>query len=655
MAKSVDKQELTYFKLYRFADRRDKALLVAAVICAMIHGAPMPVFSFIFGNLINNLIVSGGELMDKIKELSLYLLILAAVALVSSATWNFLFTYTANIQAVRCRIQCFSGLLGKNIGWFDENPPAELPSRLQENVMKIQTAIGYKAGLFVMNMSTFIAGYIIAGIRGWQLFLIILSVVPIIAVASALMGKALAKNSKLAAEYYAKAGAIAEEALNAIRTVLAFNGRSYEVNRYDEACEKAKQGGIKGNTSSAIALGVVMTSIFLSYSLAFGFGGLLITHGVVNSFTGQLYQGGDIMTLLFSVIMGTFALGQAAPCVQAFAEGTAAAKDLFSLVGIIEKKLDDSNIEDSIGKKDTVAIKSVSEISLSNVSFRYPSRPEVEVLKKVSLKIFEGQKIAFVGSSGSGKSTIISLLERFYDPIEGGNITINNIDIRDMEINSLRRLFGYVGQEPILFATTIRENLRYGASPGSISDREMKDACKRANVLEFIESLPDGLDTYVGPGGGTQISGGQKQRIAIARALLRNPHVLLLDEATSALDNESEKLVQETIDKLSSSLMTISIAHRLSTIRSSDKIFVFSKGDLVEEGRHDDLMKAGGLYNVLVATQAAAMTVLAKNPQPASVVVAAAAVTTRKTSSVEGDESLAIREGSMARDSSGGF
>jgi ABC-type multidrug transport system fused ATPase/permease subunit len=597
------KQDVTYFKLYRFATSRDRALLVVGTVSAMVHGAAMPVFSFIFGNLINNLTTNGGDLMNQIQTLSLYLLILAAVAFLASSTWNFLFTYTANVQAARCRVECFSKLLGKNISWFDEHPPAELPSRLQENVSRIQTAIGYKAGLFVMNISTFVAGYIIAAIRGWQLFLIILSVVPIIAVASAIMGKSLAKHSKLVAEYYAKAGAIAEEALNAIRTVFAFNGQKYELHRYESACDKAKEGGIKGTTTGAIALGVVMTSIFLSYSLAFGFGGLFIKEGVMNSYSGQLYQGGDVMTLLFSVIMGTFALGQAAPCLQAFAEGTASATDLFSLVG---GNSVDSNIEDGSGG--TPPPSQVTSITINNVSFTYPSRPEVAVLKNVSLKISERQKVAFVGSSGSGKSTLIALLERFYDPDEGEIVLNDSIDIRSLNVNSLRSIFGYVGQEPILFATTIRENLRYGAPPGTVSDKDMKDACRRANVLEFIDSLPDGLDTYVGPGGGTQISGGQKQRIAIARALLRNPQVLLLDEATSALDNESEKLVQETIDQLAanSSLMTISIAHRLSTIRNSDKIFVFAKGELVEEGKHDDLMTKDGLYSVLVATQTAA-------------------------------------------------
>lgn len=600
-------EKLNYLSLYRFATRKDRMLLVLALSAAVVHGGAMPAFSFIFGNLLNSLSTGGSDLMSQVETLSLYLVVLAGITLFASATWNSIFTATAVVQATRLRIYCMSRFLGKDTAWFDEHPPAELPSRLHENVLKVQTAISYKAGLFVMNMSMFLTGYVLAAVRGWQLFLIILSVVPVIGGASAIMGKTLVKNSKIAQEFYAKAGAVAEESLNAIRTVTSFNGQEFELKRYTKACEAAKEGGIKGARVAGIAIGFVMGSIFISYSLCFYFGGLFIERGVTNSYSGALYQGGDVMTILFSVIMGTFALGQAAPSIQAFAEGTAAFRDLYLLAKGSESS--DSVIEENRAGDEIISnekfLTIVKEISLENVSFRYPSRPEVLVLDNVSLQIREGEKVAFVGESGSGKSSLIALIERFYDPING-SIKINGVDTRSMvPVDSLRCLFGYVGQEPVLFATSIKNNLRYGRK---ISEKEMRDACKRANVLDFIDSLPDGLDTYVGPGGGSQISGGQKQRIAIARALLRNPQVLLLDEATSALDNESEKLVQETIDKLSqeSSLMTISIAHRLSTIQNSDKIFVFQKGNLVEEGTHSQLINSKGLYSVLVAAQAAA-------------------------------------------------
>ena len=628
--KPITGKRVSYMSLYRFSTKSDRTYLSIAVLAAIVHGSSMPAFSFIFGNLLNNLNQGGPSLMNEIENLCLYLLILALITLVASAAWNSLFTATATSQATRCRVYCMSRLLRKDTAWFDMHPPAELPSRLQENVFKIQTAIGYKAGLFTMNMSMFVSGYILAAVRGWQLFLVTLAVVPIIAAASAVMGKSLAKYSKLAQAYYAKAGAIAEEALNAIRTVSAFNGQPFEVNRYDKACDAAKAGGIRGSRIGGIAIGCVMGAIFLGYSICFYFGGYFIEHGVTNPYSGELYGPGDVMTILFSIIMSTFALGQAAPCLQAFAEGLAAGTDLFSLV---DSNSSDSMIEDDHSDKGLQFNQPIKTICFSNLSFTYPSRPEVQVLRNVSLTINEGEKIALCGESGSGKSSLLALLERFYDP-DNGSICINGVDIRTMSIDSLRSLFGYVGQEPILFATSIGNNLRYGqTNPDAITEADMREACKRANVLEFIEGLPDKFDTYVGPGGGSQISGGQKQRIAIARALLRKPQILLLDEATSALDNESEKLVQETIDKLSaeSSLTTISIAHRLSTIRNADKIFVFQRGSLVEHGSHESLIQNNGLYSALVATQQAAHT-----KEAASASAPSTAITRVTQSSIDG-------------------
>ena len=607
------KSEVTYLSLYRFSTREDRMFLCLGVLGAIIQGAGMPAFAFIFGNLLNSFTNPGMNLMDEIETMSISLLVLSVVTMLASATWNSVFTFRAVVQVTRCRLHCMSALLSKDIGWFDMHSPAELPSRLQDNIVKIQTAISYKAGLFIMNMSMFLCGYVIAAIRGWQVFLIILSVVPLIAGASAFMGKSLAKHSRLASDFYAKAGAIAEEALNAIRTVVAFNGAEYETSRYSVACEQAKKGGIKGNTASAISLGIVMGSIFLTYAMAFYFGAYMIEHGVYNTWSNAPYQGGDIMTIVFSVIMGTFALGQAAPCIQAFAEGVAAGRDLFALVN------SDGTIIEGLQIEHVNTTPIITELCVSNVTFSYPSRPEICVLKSVSLQIFAGQKVAFVGESGSGKSTIVALLERFYDPSVGSIFLNKTLNIAQLPVVELRSLFGYVGQEPILFATSIRLNLCYGGKV--LNDARLAAACIQANVWEFIQTLPNGLDTYVGPGGGTQISGGQKQRIAIARALLRDPQILLLDEATSALDNESEKLVQQTIDDIQSktSLTTISIAHRLSTIQNSDRIFVFQRGCLAEQGTHTELMNNAGLYSALVSTQAAAMESekqIVRKPQP---------------------------------------
>ncbi|EER04130.1 Multidrug resistance protein, putative [Perkinsus marinus ATCC 50983] len=310
-----------------------------------------------------------------------------------------------------------------------------------------------------------------------------------------------------------------------------------------------------------------------------------------------------------SAIMATFSLAQIAPHVQAFAEGCAAGGKIYPLFE--EKALIEPEVRRLADMDEAEAIKppQLDTFELEKVKFNYPARPELQVIKGVSLNIKRGEKVAFVGESGSGKSTLVQLIERFYDPVEG-RVLVNGVDIKSMPVHQHRALFGYVGQEPFLFADSIRNNLTYGLVGKNLpSEAAIRDVCKKAQILDFIESLPQGFDTYAGPGG-SQVSGGQKQRIAIARALLRHPQILLLDEATSALDNESEKMVQATIDYLQTtvSITTISIAHRLSTIKNSDKIFVMHLGNLVEQGNHEELMAMAGVYSALVSAQAAAST-----------------------------------------------
>jgi ABC-type multidrug transport system fused ATPase/permease subunit len=316
--------------------------------------------------------------------------------------------------------------------------------------------------------------------------------------------------------------------------------------------------------------------------------------------------------------MGLFGVGQVFPAIDAVRVGRAAASRVYPILRLpssIEPMLQDtSDIDPSLlpdsfpttelTTQTAAAISAVKSLSLNNVTFCYPARPSVTVLDNVSINLAIGQKIAFVGSSGSGKSTIISLLMRFYDP-KSGSVLLNGIDVKTMPVTHLRRVFGYVGQEPVVFGMSVRKNLLYGFPDPSgyvPSQADIENACARAQVLKFINSLPLQFDTLCGSGG-SQISGGQKQRIAIARALLRRPQVLLLDEATSALDNESEALVQQTIDSLGD-ISTISVAHRLSTIRNSDRIFVMNTGRVVEQGNHDELMIIpGGAYANLVHLQ----------------------------------------------------
>ncbi|KAF4655949.1 (ABC) transporter [Perkinsus chesapeaki] len=363
-----------------------------------------------------------------------------------------------------------------------------------------------------------------------------LAAMPVVILSSAMMGVALTKSSKISQTSYAKAGACAEEALSCIKTVTAFGTQSKELDRYNSALAEARKGGIKGGLYTGISLGITFGAVYGTYALTFWYGGTLVEDGTINTWTGLPYNGGDILTVFFSVLFATFGLGQAMPPIQVFQIGMASANDIYDVIDNIKPNIETPILPNKHDQQEQLIsqhtniqtiIKQFNTLTFTGVSFCYPSRPDVMVLDNISFTIKRGMKVAFVGESGSGKSTVLALLERFYDP-NRGMVTLNDIDYRNINNgnpSSIRCLFGYVGQEPILFATSIRNNLTYGINNDNMpTDKEIKEACERANVHKFISSLPNGYDTYCGSSNGnSQISGGQKQRIAIARALLRNP------------------------------------------------------------------------------------------------------------------------------------
>ncbi|KAK2512847.1 hypothetical protein Q9233_015921 [Columba guinea] len=385
---------------------------------------------------------------------------------------------------------------------------------------------------------------------------------------------------------YAKAGAVAEEILTAIRTVVAFNGQQKALAKYDANLDMARSVGVKKSITTNTSLGVSQFLIFGSYALAFWYGTKLTVEEKEN------YDIGNVLIVFFSVIVGAFSLGQAAPNLESVAKARGAAYEIYQ---IIDKK----RLIDSSSKEGYKPDKLIGEIEFRNIHFSYPSRPDVKILRGLNLKVQAGKTIALVGASGCGKSTTVQLLQRFYDPVQG-EITLDGQDIRALNVKWLRENIGIVSQEPVLFATTIAENIRYGRE--DISDAEIEQAAKEASAFDFISKLPDKFNTMVGERG-AQLSGGQKQRIAIARALAKNPKILLLDEATSALDTQSESIVQAALDKARTGRTTIVVAHRLSTIRTADTIAGFEKGVVVEQGTHSELMLQKGLYYSLVTQQ----------------------------------------------------
>nr|XP_048289551.1 multidrug resistance protein 2 isoform X3 [Myodes glareolus] len=490
----------------------------------------------------------------------------------------------AGRQIHKIRQKFFHAIMNQEIGWFDVHDVGELNTRLADDVFKINEGIGDKIGMFFHSITSFLAGFIVGFIRGWKLTLVILAVTPLLGLSSAMWAKVMTSFTNKELLAYAKAGAVAEEVLAAIRTVIAFGGQKKELARYNKNLEEAKNVGIKKAITGGISIGIAYLLVYASYALAFWYGTSLVL--------SNEYSVGQVITVFYSILFGTFSIGHIAPNIEAFANARGAAYEIFKII-------DNEPSIDSFSTKGHKPDSIMGNLEFKNVHFSYPSRSGVKILKGLNLKVQSGQTVALVGNSGCGKSTTVQLLQRLYDPTEGV-VSIDGQDIRTINVRYLREIIGVVSQEPVLFATTIAENIRYGRE--NVTMDEIEKAVKEANAYDFIMKLPNKFDTLVGERG-AQLSGGQKQRIAIARALVRNPKILLLDEATSALDTESEAVVQVALDKAREGRTTIVIAHRLSTVRNADVIAGFDGGVIVEQGNHDELMKQKGIYFKLVMTQ----------------------------------------------------
>ncbi|XP_026218183.1 bile salt export pump-like isoform X1 [Anabas testudineus] len=631
-----------FFQLFRFATCNEILMMVVGSVCAVLHGSAQPLVLLVFGLLTDTFIeydIELNELMDDRKECvnntiqwkknytaSVTLLNQTDWSLMNNSTWEmltplkgtpcgllnieyemtqFAFYYVgigaavfllgyfqislwvtaAARQVQRIRKMYFSKVMRMEIGWFDCTSVGELNTRMSDDINKINDAIADQVAIFLQRFTTFVCGFCIGFVKGWKLTLVIVSASPLIGVGAGLMALFVAKLTGMELQAYAKAGAVADEVLSSIRTVAAFGGEKKEVQRYDRNLISAQRWGIRKGLIMGFFTGYMWLVIFLCYGLAFWYGSSLVVDT-------EEYTPGTLLQVFFGVLIAAMNLGQASPCLEAFASGRGAATIIFET---IDREPEIDCLSEAGYKLDRVK----GDIEFHNVTFYYPSRPEVKILDQLSVAVKSGETTAFVGPSGAGKSTAIQLIQRFYDPKEG-MVTLDGHDIRGLNIQWLRSLIGIVEQEPVLFATTIAENIRYGR-PG-VSMEDIITAAKEANAYSFIMDLPQKFDTLVGEGGG-QMSGGQKQRIAIARALVRNPRILLLDMATSALDNESEAIVQEALDKVRMGRTTISIAHRLSTIKNADVIVGFEHGRAVERGKHNELLDRKGVYFTLVTLQ----------------------------------------------------
>ncbi|XP_050236256.1 ABC transporter B family member 4-like [Mercurialis annua] len=580
-------KSVPFRKLFSFADSRDVILMIVGTISAIGNGLAMPLMAIVLGDTIDAFgQTQTKEVVDVVSKVSLkfvYLGIGAAIAsLLQVACWM----VTGERQAARIRALYLKTILRQDIAFFDkETNTGEVIGRMSGDTVLIQDAMGEKVGKAIQLVATFVGGFVIAFIKGWLLTLVMLSAIPLLVVAGAVMSIAIAKMASRGQNAYAKAATVVEQTIGSIRTVASFTGEKQAISNYKKFLVTAYNSGVSEGTASGLGLGVLMMVIFCTYSLAIWFGGKMILE--------KGYTGGDVLNVIVAVLIGSMSLGQASPSMSAFAAGQAAAYKMFETIN----RKPEIDASDTRGK---VLDDIRGDIELRDVYFNYPARPEEQIFSGFSLTIPSGITAALVGQSGSGKSTVISLIERFYDPL-AGEVLIDGINLKEFQLKWIREKIGLVSQEPVLFTASIRDNIAYGKD--GATTEEIRAAAELANAAKFIDKLPHGLDTMAGEHG-TQLSGGQKQRIAIARAILKDPRILLLDEATSALDAESERVVQEALDRIMVNRTTVIVAHRLSTIRNADVIAVIHRGKLVEKGSHSELlMDPEGAYSQLIRLQ----------------------------------------------------
>uniref|UniRef100_A0A8C4V8G9 Bile salt export pump n=1 Tax=Falco tinnunculus TaxID=100819 RepID=A0A8C4V8G9_FALTI len=609
--------------VFRFSSSMEILMMAVGSFCAIVHGAAQPAVLLVFGAMADTFIeydIEMQELKDPLKicvnntivwingtihqneknatircglldieqemtKFAGYYAGIGCAVLVLGYIQICFWVMAAARQIQKMRKAYFRKVMRMDIGWFDCTSVGELNTRISDDVNKINEAIADQVAIFIQRLTTFVCGFLLGFVSGWKLTLVIIAVSPLLGVGAAVYGLAVAKLTGRELKAYAKAGAVADEVLSSIRTVAAFGGEKKEAERYDKNLVFAQHWGIRKGIIMGLFTGYMWLIIFLCYALAFWYGSKLVLEE-------EEYSPGTLLQVFFGVLVGALNLGQASPCLEAFATGRGAAANIFETID--KKPAIDCMSEDGY-KLDKVR----GEIEFHNVTFHYPSRPDVKILDNLNMVIKAGETTAFVGASGAGKSTTMQLIQRFYDPTDG-MITLDGHDIRSLNIQWLRSQIGIVEQEPVLFATTIAENIRYGRDEATMED--IIKAAKQANAYNFIMDLPQQFDTHVGEGG-SQMSGGQKQRIAIARALVRNPKILLLDMATSALDNESEATVQEALHKARLDRTVISIAHRLSAIKAADVIIGFEHGRAVERGTHEELLQRKGVYFMLVTLQ----------------------------------------------------
>jgi len=565
--------------------------ILVGIIAACGSGLVFPMFSFVFAEMINDLLfLRGDELAAAARYWGIAFLILGSGTGLCNYLRVSLFTISGERLTERMRSLLFKSIVRQDVGWFDdkENSTGILTTKLSNDASLVKGVTGQQVGTIFQMIATLFAGLTIALTACWQLTLAVAAVIPIVAIAGGVRTKLMMNMNSGLKKAYEQSGHIASEAIENVRTVSSLGRQETFIGDYGEALEVPEKAGSKAAWTSGFAYGFAETITFLIQAFAFWYGTELVIAGKTD-FSGM-------MRAITAVVFGATMLGQTMSMAPDFSKAKIAAASIYEIVDRVPP-IDHTSEEGA--RPERVQ----GNVEFTDVVFSYPSRPDVRVLKGLTLSVRSGDTLALVGSSGCGKSTVVSLLERFYSP-SAGSIRVDGVDITSLNLGWLRHQIGIVGQEPVLFGTSIHDNILYG-NPDA-TEEQIIEAAKKANAHSFITLLPAGYNTLVGEKG-SQLSGGQKQRVAIARALVRNPRILLLDEATSALDAESEKVVQEALDRAREGRTTIVIAHRLSTVQNATSIAVIDQGRVVEQGTHSELMAHQGMYHNLVQTQVTPM------------------------------------------------
>lgn len=498
------------------------------------------------------------------------------------------------------RKDVFQHIIFIHPSFFESNSPGEIQSRITTDTTLIQTVIGSSASIALRNILMFVGGIIFLFITNAKLTMIVLLSVPFIVFPILFYGKKVRNLSRNTQDKIANIGTYVSESLLNIKILQSFHHQAVDIEKFSDTVEDAFSVAVARIRQRALLIGTVILFILTGISFMLWVGGTDVLEGKIT--------GGELIAFSFYAIMVANSVGAVSEVLGDLQRAAGATERLMELM------LSESEIKDPIHPK-AISEVFVTEksrkangnsnsqngltITLAELEFSYPSRPEQKAIKGISLEIPANQTTALVGPSGGGKSTLFELILRFYDPTSG-SISISGINIKDLRLEDLRSLIGFVPQQPILFSGTLRENIAYGKPNASFE--EIQKAAESAYVTEFLNQLPNGYDTNLGHLG-TRLSGGQKQRIAIARAILRNPRILLLDEATSALDSESEQMIQRALDFLVKERTTIMIAHRLSTVVKSDQIVVIKEGEIESVGTHDELLRSSELYERLAKLQ----------------------------------------------------